>query len=296
MQSDGERGQSTVEWIGLVLLTSLALGLVATVAGIALPGLALARSITARIVCAIEISGACEPGESALVASYGSELAETVAEHAPELVYEQGMRALPVDFRSCREDPCSLGPDAGEVRRSFEGEPVTLFVHAVDCRDAAEPPVDGDGYDCSGERAGMLYLQFWAYYPGSDTQIYGDQGFHKDDWESEQLRIGPGGVEVRASSHQGYNYEGGPGNWLSDAGITHRDSIWGTDRGAYFISGGSHAGHASDDTEPYRWTPGDEVRLVPLEPIAATDPDVSFAITAPWLKRVWGDPEYGGTD
>ncbi len=66
---------------------------------------------------------------------------------------------------------------------------------------------------------------------------------------------------------QGYNYTGGPGNWLSDAGVTHRD-VWGPASGSYFISGGSHAGHAADDGEPYRWTPGDAVRLVPLEPIA----------------------------
>jgi hypothetical protein len=294
--SSDERGQSTVEWIGLLLLVSTALAMLATLAGTAIPGVALAGTITSKIVCAVELSDDCDPGESELVATYGTELAGEVAEHAPELVYEQGMRALPVDYRSCREDPCSLGPEQGEVERSYDGEPVTLFVHAVDCRADADPPPEEAGYDCSGERAGALYLQYWAYYPGSDTQIYGDAGFHDDDWESEQLRIGPAGYEARASSHQGYNYVGGPGNWLSDAGVTHRTDVWGPDRGAYFVSGGSHAGHASDDTEPYRWTPGDAVRLIPLEPIAASDPDVAFAITPPWLKRVWSDPEYGGTD
>lgn len=272
-----ERGQSTVEWVGLLLLVSSALALLATIAGLALPGLALARAITAKIACAVELADACDARGAPLVAAYGPQLAAAVAEHAPQLVYEQGMRALPVDYRSCREDPCSLGPERGEVERSFSGEPVTLFTHAI-------------------ERAGSLYLQYWAYYPGSDTQIYGAAGQHPDDWESFQLRVDSAGTEARASSHQGYNYEGGPGNWLSDAGVTHRSDVWGPDRGAYFISGGSHAGHASDDAEPYRWTPGDAVRLVPLEPIAAADPDVDFAVTPPWLKRVWSDPEYGGTD
>jgi hypothetical protein len=295
VSSDRERGQSTVEWIGLLLLVSTALALLATIAGAALPGVALARTITAKIVCAVELADDCAAGETALVAAYGTELAAEVADRAPDLVYEQGMRALPVDYRSCREDPCSLGPEQGEVESSLEGEPVTLFVHAVDCRDGAGAPAD-DAYDCSGVRAGSLYLQYWAYYPGSDTQIYGDAGYHPDDWESEQLRIGAAAAEARASSHHGYNYVGGPGNWLSDAGVTHRSDVWGPDHGAYFISGGSHAGHASDDGQPYRWTPGEAIRLVALEPIAAADPDVAFAITPPWRKRVWSDPEYGGTD
>jgi hypothetical protein len=138
--------------------------------------------------------------------------------------------------------------------------------------------------------------QYWAYYPGSDTRIYGDSGFHHDDWESEQLRLGAAGAQARASSHHGYNYVGGASNWLSDAGITHR-SAWGPDQRRYYVSGGSHAGHATESApDPYRWTPGDAVRLVPLEPIAAAQPDTEFAITPPWRKRVWTDPEYTGTD
>jgi hypothetical protein len=290
-----ERGQGTVEWVALLALVSLLVALLAGLAGLALPGAALARAIGSRLACAIELSGGCAPGASALVGAYGGELAKTIAAHAPELVYERGMRALPVDYRSCREDPCSLGPESGEVRSSFEGEPVTLFTHAVDCRGPGEPRPDAD-YDCSGARAGSLYLQYWAYYPGSDTRIYGDSGFHHDDWESEQLRLGAAGAQARASSHHGYNYVGGASNWLSDAGITHR-SAWGPDRRRYYISGGSHAGHATEsDPDPYRWTPGDAVRLVPLEPIAAARPDTGFAITPPWRKRVWTDPEYTGTD
>ena len=32
------------------------------------------------------------------------------------------------------------------------------------------------------------------------------------------------------------------------------------------------------------------------EPIAAANPDTRFEITPPWLKKVWLDPEYEGTD
>jgi hypothetical protein len=36
--------------------------------------------------------------------------------------------------------------------------------------------------------------------------------------------------------------------------------------------------------------------LIPLEPVAERHPGTRFAVTPPWRKRVWLDPEYGGTD
>jgi hypothetical protein len=271
-----ERGQSTVEWIGLVFVVATVLAFLVSIAGLAGSGIALAVTVKEKLVCAVGLEDDCGSAEP-LLDAYGPDLAAAVIEHAPRLVYEQGMRALPVDYRTCREDPCSMGPEAGEVTASDTGEPVTLFTHAV-------------------ERGESLYLQYWAYYPGSRTgRLLGDTGYHPDDWESIQLRVRGDDVDARASSHHGYNYSGGVGNWLSDAGVTQRD-VWGPAEGAYFISGGSHAGHASDDSDPYRWTPAEAIRIVPLEPIAESDPDVEFVVTPPWLKRVWDDPEYRGTD
>ena len=67
-------------------------------------------------------------------------------------------------------------------------------------------------------------------------------------------------------------------------------------RRVLFVSGGSHAGNVGAFTRIDRQTPGSRVHLVPLEPIAA-DPDAPrFAISAPWRKRVWLDPEAEGTD
>lgn len=271
-----ERGQSTVEWVGLVMLVATALAFLVAIVHLAGSGIALAATIKTKLVCAVGLEDDCGSAEPPIVDAYGSDLAAKVLEHAPRLVYEKGMRALPVDYRSCREDPCSMGPERGEVTQTFDGEPVTLFTHVV-------------------EQGGTTYLQYWAYYPGSDTRIYGDAGHHLDDWESLQVRVTPSATDARASSHQGYNYTGGFGNWLSDAGVTERDDAWGASSGSYFISGGSHAGHAVDDEEAYRWTPADAVILVPLEPIAEADPDVDFEVTPPWLKRVWDDPEYRGT-
>jgi hypothetical protein len=296
-----DAGQSTVEWIGLVLVASLAVLALATLAGARLPGLALAQAVADRLVCLAQLGGeACGrlPGDE-LEAAYGAEVAETVRSEAPTIAYEAGMRAVPVDFRSCREDPCSLAPAEGAVLASDRGEPVTLFVHVVDCRAGAGDRSERLGYDCSGDRAGNLYLQYWAYYPGSQSLrgLPGNPGYHPDDWESAQLRLSPGAADARASSHQGYNYRGGAGNWLSDAGIARRD-VWGPAQGRYYVSGGSHAGHAWEPSGALgRWTPGRELNLVPLEEVArGRFANARFAVPPPWRKRVYRDPEYRGTD
>jgi hypothetical protein len=283
-----------------VLLAALLMLAAAAAANGQVPGTELARGIAERIACAAGLGEARCAGTSdpELVSEYGAQLAATVRRRTPTLAYEEGMRALPVDFRSCREDPCSMGAEAGAVLASEAGEPVTLFVHVVDCRPQGLESSEESGFDCSGERDGNLYLQYWAYYSGSQSLsgVPGGVGFHPDDWESLQLRIGAGGAEARASSHHGYNYHGGAGNWLSDAGITHRDA-WGLARGRYFISGGSHAGHAWEEPGPlYRWTPGHKVRLVPVEAIARGWGETEFAVTPPWRKHVYNDPEHDGTN
>jgi hypothetical protein len=296
-----EGGQSTVEWVGLVLLMALLTLGIAAVAGARLPGLALPSAIAKRLACAAGLgeSGCAGVPDPDLAAEYGAELAALARRRVPTLAYEEGMRALPVDFRACREDPCSLGAESGEVLASDAGEPVTLFVHVVDCREEAAKEAREDGFDCSGERAGNLYLQYWAYYPGSQSlrALPGDVGHHADDWESFQLRIGPGGAMARASSHHGYNHGDGAGNWLSDAGITRR-AAWGpAGGGRYYVSGGSHAGHAFQERAPlWRWTPGELVRLVPVEAVARGWGGAEFAVTPPWRKHVYRDPESTGTD
>jgi hypothetical protein len=287
---DGERGQSTVEWIGLLLLISFAVGALGALAGVALPGTALARAIGGRIVCALELSGECEPLEADdLVLAYGDELAALVTATTPQIRYEPGMRALPVDFRECREDACAEGRDGIRVARTVTGEPASVFTHVVDCRPGSETP----GAVCTGAAAGNRYLQYWLYYPGSATgegsvvpgvvrevsSAVGMPSYHPDDWESVQFRIGPRGeTHMRASSHHGY----GPG-WIAAA-----------EAEAYRVSGGSHAGTVEPSgfsriTNPRR------LDVIPLEPVAETD-ESEFAVTPPWLKRVWLDPEYEGTD
>jgi hypothetical protein len=287
----GEQGQSTVEWVGLLLLVALLLGaLVAT--GVRVPGGLLARAIASRILCAVAIADSCGD-EPALIAAYGTEVGELARDHMPTLAFEEGSRGLPVDWRRCRTTACGDGGEEGAVRRTDAGLPVTAFVHVVDRRP------DGN-----------LYIQYWLYYPDSATfrgiPIAQEKGFHEDDWESVQVRIGEdGGVDQRASSHHGYNYRGDEANLASDAGLgplrdlneaigARAENGWGPETGLLLVSGGSHAGNLGDEPGG-RYTPAAAVHLVPLEPIAAAD-STTFAISPPWLKQVWRDPEAEGTD
>jgi hypothetical protein len=284
----GERGQSTVEWIGLVLLVSLVVSVLGAIVGIGLPGAALAQAVGSRIVCAVGLGEGCSLGAGPLLTAYGNELAASVREHAPRIFYEDGMRALPVDYRECREDACADGAESGSVATTKAGHPVVLFVHVVDCRPGAPSGVSLEDADCSGERRGNVYLQYFAYYPGSATgegsiapdairDLTGGASYHPDDWESFQIKLTPDGSFERASAHHGF----GPG--------------WVPETGAYFVSGGSHAGHLFPSASD-RYTDPEAITLIPLEPIAADDDGVGFAVTPPWLKKVWFDPEYEGTD
>jgi hypothetical protein len=165
----------------------------------------------------------------------------------------------------------------------------------IDCR-ARRPRTAGN--DCSASRSGKVYLQYWFYYPGSATgegstplkgpirtvsRAIGKPTYHPDDWESYMVRIGPEGKFERASSHHGF----GDG-WRPRMGVLN-------------IAGGSHAGRPGKHLlggalrRVSRSTKDHRLRLVPIESIPGFG-GTSFAITPPWRKRVYRDPEYAGTD
>jgi hypothetical protein len=299
-----------VEWVGLLALVALLLvALVA--AGVRVPGAGLARAVASRMLCAVAMADGCGD-EPALIATYGTEVGKLVRRHMPTILFERGSKAMPVDFRRCRASACGDGTARGLVHETNVGLPVAAFVHVVDCREDAVEAADEEGAECSGPRAGNLYLQYWTYYADSATlrgvPIVGAEGFHADDWEGVQIRIGPDGeVAQRASSHEGYNYSLGVANWGSDAGIgALRDFAetvgarprggWGPESRLLLVSGGSHAGNANGIPHIDRITPGRRVHLVPLEPIAAAAAEgYRFAVSPPWRKRVWVDPEATGT-
>lgn len=284
-----QRGQSTVEWVALVLVVAFAFGVLAAVTGTRLPGAALARTIVEKLACAAGI-GDCAGALSALELAYGREIAALVDGHVPTLRYEPGMAELPVDYRLCRDDPCAQAAGEGAVWRTDGGDRAVAFTHVIDCRPPPPDPPPEPLPDCTGPRAGNLYLQYWLYYPDSQTDPWGGKGYHPDDWESFQVRIGAD-TAARASSHHSYNYEGGIRNWASDAGVIPKAG-WGPFTGELHVSAGSHAGHVADDERPPRFTPGSRLLLIPIEAIAASGADDDlFEVTPPWLKRVYLDPE-----
>lgn len=304
-----ERGQGTVEWVATLLVVALAmLGLVAL--GVRVPGASLARSVADQILCAASLADGCGD-EPALIAAYGDEVGRLVRQHMPTILFERGSRAVPVDFRRCRSTECGDGAEHGLVHRTDERLPVAAFVHVIDCRPDQAERTEAAGADCSGERAGNLYVQYWTYYADSatlrDLPVAEDKGYHHDDWEGVQFRFGPDGeVDERASSHHGYNYARGFGNWGSDTGSdplkdfaesldARAENGWGPETHVLLVSGGSHAGNAKGFPQTDRYIPGRRVHLIPLEQIATTS-TASFAISPPWLKKVWLDPEAEGTN
>jgi len=146
-------------------------------------------------------------------------------------------------------------------------------------------------------------------------------GFHRDDWEGYQVRLGPSGAEhVRATSHGHYQ-------WCKESSC---HGVWGPRTGWTRVSRGSHAGHiplerdtVSGHGDPpvptgggrgggvyrgpprYRYTPrlpGLDLRertstaegfvLVPLETIdRSAYRRLDDGISPPWEKRVYDDPE-----
>jgi hypothetical protein len=311
-----------VEWIGLLLLVALLLAGIGWAAGLRPPGLALAESLATRLICSVRLTEDCR-AEPKLAAAYGGEQAALLRAHAPAILYEDGMTAVPVDYRRCRADACAAGASGGKVAASLAGNRIVAFTHAIDCREHTRRRTEAAGANCSRERRGNLYLQYWFYYPGSATAegstplkglirkasaAVGKPSHHADDWESFQVRIGPDGrSDARASSHHGYGYELGgtrliPG-WRLDTRrgrprFVRRPEVqegsWGPDTGTLYVSGGSHAGSARIYKAVDRSSADSRLVLIPLRQIARSDA-TEFAVTPPWRKRVYFDPEYEGT-
>jgi len=297
-------GQATVEHVGLVLIVAVLFGALVAVAGPALPGAGLARAIAEGLLCAVGSSASCGDEEAAAVspleAAYGPALAAMVEGNAPDVFFERDdFVSLPVDFRECRSRRCADTIRRGSVHATQTGLSPTAFTHVIDCRRRNGTLVlvsPADGVDCSGARSGHVYIQYWLYYPDSLTHGLGRVGgYHLDDWESFQVRVDPGGPTVsRASSHHGYNGRaGGLGSIGSDTGWSPR-SAWEPGTGSIHVAAGSHAGTTQPELGDDRAIHREDLVLVPAEPVAATS-RADFAISPPWEKEVWRDPESAGT-
>ena len=260
MRRDG--GQATVEWTALLLvLAVLFAGLAYAVARTEAWG--VGDGIVHAIVCGVGL-GCNDEGPDALALAYGEETAQLVRRYAPNVAYERRSAELPVDFRRCRKLECSNGSDdPREIDRSSAGLPVTAFTRVLDRRPTG----------------GSLYVQYWFYYPesfsGGIGRMFGHRwpGYHPDDWEGYQVRVGPGAsVSARATAHGGYS------------------SSWTDWTGWYRVSGGSHAGQVSGRSNGERTTRSSDLALAPLERLGGLDLQ-RFSISPPWFKDVYREPE-----
>src|SRR4051812_20962984 len=103
-----ERGQASVEWLGLVMLASPALaGAVAL--GPRVDGRSFGGFLAHPIVCALP--GGCPRGDAPPAPVYGRRDAALARASAPGLVYEPGEPSVPVDYRRCRRHACADAPD-----------------------------------------------------------------------------------------------------------------------------------------------------------------------------------------
>src|SRR6266516_3753371 len=123
-----ERGQATVEWVGLVLLVALELGGLLLV-GPHVAGRSYGGFLARRILCGMR--GGCDDGRGALELAYGPRDAALVREYAPNIVYEPGEKEIPVDFRRCRTASCGDAPTdrSLDVSQTSGGVPATAFTH-----------------------------------------------------------------------------------------------------------------------------------------------------------------------
>jgi hypothetical protein len=323
MRMRGEAGQATLEWIGVVLVVALAAAALSAAAPL-VDGRSFGGFLAQHVGCAA--TGSCRAAERALERAYGEDVADTVRELAPNLVYEPGERELPVDWRECRRPRCATAPDDPSLdsHRSDARARATAFTHVI-------------------RRGGRLYLQYWLYYPDSNTALAGSDriwerswilprvrelvagtpdypGFHRDDWEGVFVRLDPdGSTWVRASSHghfQGCKWRLCQDEWVARTGWVR-------------VTRGSHAGHVPFRMEPLppradegpripryipppgspsrpqrrvplvpgrdlneRTTSSEGLRLIPLE---TRDRDayrpLDEDVKPPWRKRAYSDPE-----
>ena len=259
----------------MVLLVAALFAVFAAIAGPSLPGGGIARALADGLLCAVGSSDRChgsEPGTavSPTVAAYGHEIAAMLDRSAPDIFFEaDDFVSLPVDFRDCRERRCADTVRAGSVHATQTGLPPVAFTHVIDCRRAPAPASrPAGGYDCSGARAGHVYLQYWLYYPDSLTHGLGRVGgFHLDDWESYQTRIdGDGSAAARASSHHGYNgRQGGIASIGSDTGWSPRSGV------------GPQPQHAARRVRQPRRDHRSRLRRQPGDPSRGPRPDPSRA-------------------
>ncbi len=89
----GESGQSSVEWVGLVLFVS-GVFVALSVGGLTPSPAAVVHSIHRGILCAVAHGGSCPDGAS--IDHYGAEVAALVRRFEPEIAFRSELLGMPV--------------------------------------------------------------------------------------------------------------------------------------------------------------------------------------------------------
>ena len=139
----------------------------------------------------------CEHSDG-LERAYGAGTAALVRRFAPDVIYERGSAELPVDFRRCRRNECSNGPDRpSPIDRSGAGLRVTAFTRVIDAavrRGAATCSTGCTTRRASPAASGASSVRWQALAGPPCGRLGGLPG-----------AIGPaGGMSSRATAHGGY--------------------------------------------------------------------------------------------
>jgi hypothetical protein len=262
-----ERGQGTIEYVGLLGMLALLAALLAIAMAGDAPSIPWSHLLQSP-------RRSHTPDERALRNPLSGPL---IAAAAPSIVLERDDfgddLAVPVTD-ACRYPGCATYGKAQCV----------LYVHVVK----------------TPERT---VLEYWTYYPRSQTDhlpLRALQGFHRDDWEGLEVAFSAGGqlLGARGSAHLGWN---GAGPWWDE----RRDN-WAPYGGVIYRAAGSHAiGLRRGDLDLAGDGWNGDLAVVPAAAcdLRAADRAGRGArvfdpgAVAPWDKQAWNDPgvEHTGT-
>ena len=260
---EAERGQATVEWVGL-LPSSRCCSSRWSRSGCGCRGRRW-RGRSPRGSSARRRSADRCGDEPALIAAYGTEVGRAgPAAHADARSSRRARRRCRSTSGAAASTGCGDGAEQGHVRRTDAGLPVTAFVHVVDCR-----------ADAAGTRSGRRRLLGIAGRQPLPPVLallrrLGDPARGPDRRREGLPPRRLGGGRRSASAPTARSTSGPPRttatttrrpdvNWASDAGIgplkdarpkrsaPAPDNGWGPETHLLLVSGGSHAGNAAGD-------------------------------------------------
>ena len=196
-----ERGQATIEWVGLVLLASVVLGALATV--VPADRRPLVRWLPLAPARLRREGRQCEDADRALARAYGGKDAELVRRYAPGIVYEPGERQLPVDFRECRARRLRAARPTTATSTSIAPTPAAgppLFTRVVRARRAHLPPVLALLPRLELDLRWARTCRGGAARAAATSRDY--PGYHDDDWEGHRCgSTATAATAVRSTSH-----------------------------------------------------------------------------------------------